>query len=221
VRSIEVPHVRGTIVPDGVLNEPDWQHAADTGYLIDTLTGRQDDPQNSRGRVKVLWGDQFLYVAFEIRDEHLVDMAQGPDSHLWEKDCAEIMVDPDGDGRNYFEMQVSPGGHVFDTRYFSRRVPRPFGDLAWDSHLIPGARANGTINNGSDTDEGYVTEIAIPWTSFDVPGAPHAGETWRMNFYLMDMRRSHFREQQAFAGWSAPMIGDFHVPDRFGRVTFR
>ena len=34
---------------------------------------------------------------------------------FWEQDAVEIMVDPDGDGNHYFELQVSPTGNIFET----------------------------------------------------------------------------------------------------------
>jgi hypothetical protein len=60
--------------------------------------------------------------------------------------------------------------------------------------------------------------MAIPWRSFTsartaVP--PHAGDTWRMNFYS-------FRDGQGDAlAWS-PLLGrgNFHRAQRFGRVRF-
>ena len=51
----------------------------------------------------------------------------GHDAHLWEQDAVELMIDPDGDGKNYFELQLSPTELVFDTRFDSRRQPQPFG----------------------------------------------------------------------------------------------
>ena len=38
-----------------------------------------------------------------------------------------------------------------------------------------------------------------------------------MNFYVMDTRED---DSQRAAGWSPPKVGDFHVPNRFGRVRF-
>src|SRR5690606_22518817 len=144
------------------------------------------------------------------------------DGHLWEQDAVEIMVDPGGDGRNYFEMQVSPTGQVFDTRYDTRRQPQPFGDVAWNSRLSAEVQVRGTAND-EEADQGYVAEIAIPWRAFRAgtpPAAkPDAGETWNMNLYVMDTRPAG--QGQRSAGWSPTHEGDFHGPARFGRVTFQ
>ena len=37
-----------------------------------------------------------------------------------------------------------------------------------------------------------------------------------MNFYVMDKRETGIRA----VGWSPPKVGDFHVPRRFGKLTF-
>jgi hypothetical protein len=129
------------------------------------------------------------------------------------------MIDPDGDEKNYFELQVSPAGKVFDTRYDSRRVPQPFGHMDFNSGLKNGVDVHGKIND-DEADQGYTVETAIPWTAFALGEpkheAPKAGDTWRMNLYVMDAREKGMRA----AGWSAPLVGDFHVPSRFGKIVF-
>ncbi|HBQ13874.1 MAG TPA: hypothetical protein DEF51_22975, partial [Myxococcales bacterium] len=79
---------------------------------------------------------------------------EGRDAHLWEQDAVEIMVDPDGDGRNYFELQVSPTGQVFDTRYDTRRQPQPFGHMDWNAEVRAAVHVEGTAND-DEADEGY------------------------------------------------------------------
>jgi hypothetical protein len=130
-----------------------------------------------------------------------------------------VFIDPDSDGRNYFEIQVSPRGVVFDTRYDSRRQPQPFGDVPWHSQVESAVTLRGTLDD-SQVDEGYQVELRIPYTALAVgtpPAAPPvAGGHWRMNFYVMDMSA---RGQDA-AGWSPVLVPDFHATERFGRVAF-
>ena len=129
------------------------------------------------------------------------------------------MLDPDGDGLNYFEMQVSPRGIVFDTRYDRRRRPRPFGHVGWNSGLKAGVDVRGSLDD-DELDTGYTVEIAIPWSAVAAgtkPAVPPAaGAQWRMNLFVMDARETG----QRAAGWSPPLVGDFHILERFGVVTF-
>lgn len=207
------------ITIDGRLDEADWASAGSTDRFVDTRTGA---PAPLRATSRLLWDDTNLYVAFEVADDFVQNTIATRDGHLWEQDAVEIMVDPGGDGRNYFEMQVSPTGQVFDTRYDTRRQPQPFGDVAWNSRLQAEVQVRGTAND-EEADRGYTAEIAIPWRAFragDPPAAkPEPGETWNMNLYVMDTRPGG--QGQRSAGWSPTHEGDFHVPARFGRVTFQ
>lgn len=203
---------------NGELNEAAWRNAPATDAFVNTMTGT---PSDFRVVAKTLWDDENLYVAFEVEDDRLVTAFDTQDDHLWERDCVEIMLDPDGDGRNYFEMQVSPRNVSFDTRYDTRRQPQPIGHADWDSNLRSAVVVRGEIDDDDD-DDGYTAEIAIPWASFNTgtPAAspPSAGESWRANFYVMDSRDEN---SQRANGWSPPKVGDFHVPARFGTIRFQ
>jgi hypothetical protein len=210
--------VSGPITIDGRLDEPDWREAAPSNAFVNTMNGGAAQPS---ANVRVMWSDEALYVGFDVADDFLRNTLEGRDAHLWEQDCVEIMVDPDGDGRDYFELQVSPTGEVFDTHYASRRQPQPFGNVGWNAPIETRVATRGTPNDDRD-DQGYTVEIRLPWASFQhgdspVIGAPPADGVWRLNFYVMDTRREG---GQRAVGWSPPLEGDFHVPARFGRVRF-
>lgn len=201
---------------DGKLDEAAWAEAQSTGPFVNTMNGEAASPNVT---AKALWDANYLYIAFDVADDYLKSTFTNDDDHLWEQDTVEIMLDPDGDGKNYFELQVSPAGKVFDTRYDSRRVPKPFGHMDFNSGLKNGVSLRGKLND-DDKDEGYTVEIAIPWTAFTLGDPKHdppkAGETWRMNLYVMDAREKGMRA----VGWSPPLVGDFHVPNRFGKLVF-
>ena len=94
-------------------------------------------------------------------------------------------------------------------------MPQPFGIVAWDSELRGACDVRGTVND-EEPDTGYTCELAIPWTAFTGHEPPAVGDQWRVALYVLDMRPEGWRG----VGWSAPMVGDFHVPDRFGRLLF-
>ena len=214
--SYEAPRAAQAPTIDGRLDDAIWERAERTPLFVNTLDG---SPATPASWAKIAWDDEALYVAFDVADTFLRATLSGHDPHLWEQDCVEIMVDPDGDGLAYYEMQLSPTDEVFDTRYDSRRVPQPFGHVDWDSGLRGAAQVRGAVNDDVD-DEGYVAELAIPWGAFtEAPtrgAAPSSGDTWRLALYVLDARR----EGWGGVAWSPPLVGDFHVPERFGRVTF-
>jgi hypothetical protein len=219
--ALELPRViarrlTAPLVLDGKLDEPDWAAAQTTAAFVQTMTGAEG---SLPARVRVAYDAEHLYLGYYVGDDFLKSTFTARDDHLWEQDTVEVMIDPDGDGRNYFEIQVAPTGQVFDTRYESRRRPQPFGDLAWSSETKAKVGVDGSVND-DQADKGYVVEMAVPWTAF-VAGTtqaapPGPGTTWRMNFFVLDARE---KGQQA-AGWSPPMVGDFHTLERFGRVVF-
>jgi len=201
---------------DGKLEEAAWRTTGDTGAMVRTMSGAAGEFKAS---ARVLYDDQRIYVGFTVEDDYLKSTFDRADDHLWEQDCVEIMFNPSGDGRNYFELQVSPRGIHFDTRYDSRRNPRPFGHVDWDSRVEAKATATGTPNDEA-ADEGYVVELAVPWSAFatgDPPAQPpQPGSSWRVNFFVMDARA----QGQKAVGWSPPRVGDFHILDRFGVIDF-
>jgi hypothetical protein len=201
---------------DGLLDDPVWRFANTSRAFVDTLTG---GAAPFRAFAKVLWDRRYLYVGVDVQDAFLLASHTQHDDHLWEQDCVELMVDPDGDGRHYFEIQVSPGGVVFDTWFESRRVPKPFGHINWSSKARVSASLRGTLDDDV-ADAGYTVEIAIPWQAFSSDGRslrpPAIGDKWRANLYVMNADR----KGQKASAWSPPEVGDFHVPRRFGILAF-
>lgn len=203
---------------DGELDEEAWASAGTIARLVNPSSGGVAQPAAS---AKLLWDETNLYIGFDVTDDFLKSEYEEADDHLWEQDCVEVMIDPDGDGRNYFEMQVSPNGIVFDTRYEAARDPRPFGHLDWNSELNAAVSVRGEVND-DDEDEGYTVEMAIPWAAFahgETPATPPTtNASWRMNLFVMDTRPGE--EPQRMVAWSAPRRPDFHTLDRFGNVRF-
>lgn len=207
----------GPIKLDGKLDEADWAAAQRTSPFVTTMNGT---PGTFEARAQVLYDADAFYAAFVVSDDYLKTHFKNADDHLWEEDTTEIMFDPDGDAKNYFELQVSPRGVSFDTRYDAPRDPRPFGHVDWSSQVKSGVSVQGKIDDDKGTDVGYTVELRVPWSAFEAGETPAkkptAGDTWRVNFFVMDSRE----KGQRAVGWSAPMVGDFHTLAKFGRVVF-
>lgn len=205
---------------DGRLDDAVWRTAASTGALVNTLTGQPAGPEDAHANVRVLWDDRFLYLGWEVQDDHLVETGTARDAHYWENDAVEVLIDPDGDGTNYYEIQVSPGGHTFDSQQPQPPSGSNFGRTEWNPNLRVAVTRQGTLGNPADQDTGYTVEMAIPWSAINAGAAhtpPQVGDTWRMNFFVMDRTK---QGTQRAAGWSAPLAGSFHTTARFGHITF-
>jgi hypothetical protein len=211
---------------DGKLDEAVWGSAPSTGQFVNTMTGA---PVPMKTEAKILWDKKFLYIGIENADDDVWGKLDKRDDKLWTEEAAEIMIDADGNGRSYVELQVSPNGTIFDSYLPERRKyedtvdpkMKPFG---WNGKINAKVRVDGTLNKREDQDKGWTVELAIPLE--DVKGLdaksavkvpPSPGDTWRLNFFRMDIPKG--KPQQA-AAWSPPMVGDFHALDRFGEVVF-
>jgi cellulose/xylan binding protein with CBM9 domain len=211
---------------DGKLDDPVWAAAPSTGPFVNTMTGA---PVGMRTEAKLVWDKKNLYVAFDNADSDVWSDLTKRDDKLWTEEADEIMIDADGNGRTYIELQVAPNGNVFDTYLPERRkyedtVDPKLKPFSWNSSLTAKVHVDGTLNKRDDEDKGWTVEMAIPLE--DVKGLdqrsgvklpPSPGDVWRFNMYRMDQPKG--RPQQA-AGWSPPMVGDFHALDRFGELVF-
>jgi len=205
-----------TITIDGKLDEPAWKHAVSTGLFVHTMTG---GPADQPAQAKLLWDDQNLYVAFEFADKDVWGTLAKHDDKLWTQEAAEIFLDPDGDGKTYVELQVSPQNVTFDSWLPAYRQ----NDNAWDSGMQTAVVVDGTLNKRDDTDKGWTAELRIPLAAVKgrletVKGVPpQVGTTWRANFFRLDQPNG---KSQTGSSWSPPLVGDFHALDKFGTLVF-
>src|SRR5690242_19587474 len=100
VPTYRAPRATRLPVIDGRLDDEIWQRAAQTEPFVNTMDGSRGAPHSL---ARMAWDSSNFYVAFDVDDEFLHCTLTGHDAHLWEQDTVEIMVDPDSDGRNYFE----------------------------------------------------------------------------------------------------------------------
>jgi hypothetical protein len=208
---------------DGKLDEPAWR-TAPSALLVDVRSGEPNRDFPVDARVHLLWSQAGFYVGFDVQDANVSGgfPRDATDPHLWTRDTVEIMVDPDGDGdgADYYEIQIGPQNLIFDSAFDRYNEPRsepdgPFGHEEWSSHAKSAVTVRGTLDRPSDRDEGYVVEAFLPWKAFSkakrIP--PAIGDTWRLNFYAM--------QDNGGVAWS-PILneGNFHKASRFGRVTW-
>jgi hypothetical protein len=211
---------------DGKLDDGVWSVVASTGPFVNTLTGLGVDQKTE---AKIVWDSKFLYVAFDNEDTDVWANLSRRDDKLWTQEADELMIDADGNGKSYVELQVAPNGNVFDTylpeyRKYEDSIDPKKKQFSWNSKFTAKVSVNGTLNKRDDKDEGWTAELAIPLedvkgldTASAVRLPPSPGDTWRINMYRMDMPQG--KPQQA-AGWSPPMVGDFHALDKFGELVF-
>jgi hypothetical protein len=211
---------------DGKLDDAVWHDAPSTGAFTNTLNG---SPADQKTEAKLLWDGKFLYVAFDNQDTDIWSSLTKRDDKLWTQEADELMIDADGNGKTYVELQVAPNGNVFDTylpeyRKYEDSLDPKKKPYSWNSKLQAKVAIDGTLNKREDKDKVWTVEMAIPLE--DVKGLdkastvkipPVVGDKWRINMFRMDQPQG--KPQQA-SGWSPPMVGDFHALDKFGDLVF-
>jgi len=212
---------------DGKLDEKVWADAPWTEPFVNTMDGT---PVAQKTQAKFLWDKKFLYVAFENADTDAWSDLGKHDDKLWTQEADELMIDANGDGKGYIELQIAPNGTTFDTflptyrKYEDTFDPKakPF---SWNAKMQVKVVVDGTVNKRDDEDKGWTVELALPLedvlgldTKASTPRLPPVqGDVWRLNLFRMDMPKG--KGQQA-AGWSPPLVGDFHALARFGELVF-
>jgi hypothetical protein len=210
---------------DGKLDEAGWKTAPSVGAFVDTMTGA---PSPLKTDAKMLWDDQNLYFAFENEDTDVWSTLAKRDDKLWTQEAIEVMVDADGNGKTYIELQVAPNGNIFDTylpdvRKYENALDPKRKPFDWNSKLKVAVKVDGTLNKRSDKDKGWTVEMALPLADVNglatggVKVPPAYGETWRLNMFRLDAPEG---TPQLAAAWSPPLVGDFHVLERFGQIVF-
>jgi hypothetical protein len=120
------------------------------------------------------------------------------------------------------------------------RKPYREGGTADNSFEIKGLKTavkiHGTLNDPSDKDIGWDVEIAMPWAAFNAhtppsvaPAPPKDGDIWKVDFSRVEWdvevvdgkyKKIPNRPEHNWV-WSPMGLIDMHLPDRWGKVTFK
>jgi hypothetical protein len=218
---------------DGRLDDGPWQAAPWTEDFVD-IEGPLRLPPRFRTRAKMLWDDQYFYVAAELTEPHVWGTLTEHDAVIFNDNDFEVFIDPDGDSHNYAELELNALNTTWDLR-----LPKPYrdGGKADDKWEIAGLKTavhvDGVLNNPrGPEDRGWTVEIAIPWEALGKlsaqPAPPHDGDQWRVNFSRVEWRSDvvdgkyvkvpHRREDNWV--WSPQGVVDMHRPEKWGYVQF-
>ena len=216
---------------DGKLDDPAWQAAPWTADFVD-IEGDAKPRPRFRTRAKMLWDDQYFYIAAELEEPHVWATLTKHDAVIFHDDDFEVFLNPSGDTLNYFEFEMNALNTGWDLF-----LPKPYkkqgkADNSWE---IPGLRTavqvQGTLNNPRDQDRGWTLEIAFPWTAFASKAPvnrPKPGESWRVNFsrveWRVEIRDGRYVKLPGLKEdnwvWSPQGLIDMHVPEMWGYVRF-
>lgn len=223
-------------VVDGHLDEAVWQQAAWTDLFTDIEGDKKPQPLFPT-RVKMVWDEKNLYIAAELKEPHVWASITQHDAVVYHDNDFEVFLDPDNDTHQYFEVEVNALNTIFDL-FMAKPYRNNNGALiAWDLHGLQSAvQVQGTLNDPSDTDEGWTVEMAIPFRSVTIGNhtlVPTEGTLWRINFSRVqwdaDVVEGKYVKRKDAAGkplpeynwvWSPQGVVNMHYPERWGYLYF-
>ncbi|MDR8393565.1 carbohydrate-binding family 9-like protein [Aliifodinibius sp. S!AR15-10] len=222
---------------DGTIDEEIWQRAHWTDDFM-PMDGSDAEPKH-RTRVKLLWDEDYLYVAAELEEDDIWGTMTERNAPLYLDNAFEIFVDPNGDTHDYVEFEINALGTIWDL--FLTKPYRNGAQILSNWNLLDYKSAvslDGEINNPEDTDQGWTTEYAIPMDALleVAPGSQSiaSGDQWKMNFARAQRRLEvadgkYQLEQDPNTGrpygpdftvWSPQGLNNIHYPEMWGTVQF-
>ncbi|HEY9195224.1 MAG TPA: carbohydrate-binding family 9-like protein, partial [Mucilaginibacter sp.] len=106
-------HVKQPPVIDGDVEDAVWQQAQWTQDFQD-IEGRLKPAPPLQTNVKMLWDDNYLYVAARIKDPHVWATLTHHDDIIYRDNDFELFIDPNNSTHKYFEIEVNALNTIFD-----------------------------------------------------------------------------------------------------------
>lgn len=184
-KSYVIARVNHPLIIDGNINDKAWQSAEWTDAFQDIEGDLKPKPYYST-KAKMLWDDDYLYIAAMLYDKHVWGNLTQHDQVVFFDNDFEVFIDPSNTAHQYFEIEINALNTIFDLF-----LPKPYRTgsgalIAWDSKGLRSAvNIYGSLNNPDDQDEGWSVEMAIPFKDITIgnnPNVPKDGSMWRMNF---------------------------------------
>ncbi len=223
-----------SLLIDGKAVEASWQRATWTADFID-IEGIEKPTY--RTRVKMLWDDRYFYIFAELEEPHVWASLKQRDTVIFYNNDFEVFIDPDGDTHNYYELELNAFNTIWDLF-----LTKPYRNKttvidSWDIQGLQSAVfIDGTLNNASDSDQGWNVELAIPWsviTEASRSTKPPENHFWRVNFsrvnWDFDLNRGKYSRKKNADGkyspeynwvWSPQGVIAMHEPEKWGYVYF-
>ncbi len=223
-----------SITIDGKINDKAWQNIPWSDNFVDIATAAKA-PENLFTRFKMMWNKQYCYIAACIGDPNIWGKLTKRDAIIYKDNDFEVFLDPEGNGLNYYELEINTLGTVMDL--FMKKPYNKGGkaNLAWNFKGLHSAVATyGTINHPHDTDSRWTVELAIPWSAFKEKKKPANGDQWRVNFSRVEWPVSvkngiYLKKKNPVTGhnlpeanwvWSPQGVVNMHIPSKWGYVKF-
>ncbi len=221
-----------SIAVDGRLDDPAWVKAPWTRAFMD-IEGAARPAPPLLTRAKLLWDDANLYIGALLEEPHVWAVLTRRDEIVFQDNDFEVFIDPDGDAREYYEIEINALNTIFDLFLVRTYLDGGPALHAWDcTGLRSAVHVDGTLNDPGDVDRSWSVELALPWKTLGeaahCPTPPRPGDTWRMNFSRVEWQHRVVdgryekvpdRPEDNWV-WSPQGVINMHLPQRWGYVEF-
>lgn len=164
------------IVIDGLETENDW-------ILSDSISfdGVENKSENTVV-VKSLWDEDYLYFLFKVSDTNLQSHQVEQDHpKLFLDDMVEFLIDAANHKDSCWnESKIVYHINLSGIKKDDRGSTNCFSDPSWNGNANYSVKLFGTLNDTNDSDEGYMVEVAIPWSELLL--IPHENKVLGVNF---------------------------------------
>lgn len=217
---------------DGKLDDAAWQAAPWTDDFVD-IEGDKKPLPRFRTRAKMLWDDEYFYIAAQLDEPHVWGTITERDAVIFQDNDFEVFIDPNSDREEYYEFEMNALNTGWDL--FLPKTYKDGGkvDNGWNiDGLKTAVHIEGTLNDPSDEDQHWSVEIAIPWKALEKyahkPCPPKAGDRWRVDFsrveWQVEVKDGKYvkvpnRREDNWV-WSPQGMIDMHEPSTWGYVEF-
>ena len=223
---------------DGNVYDDSWGKIPWSSFFED-IEGNAKPKPYLQTRMKMLWDEEYLYIAAELEEPHIWGYLSNHDDIIYRDNDFEIFIDPTGDGLNYFEIEINALGSILDLFMSKPYNKGGKADLQWNAEgLKKAVKIHGNLNDTIGEDIKWTVEMAIPWTAYNSRAAkinqPKPGDTWRMNFSRVQWETefidgNYKKLVNTETGlpipennwvWSPQGKINMHIPHMWGYVTF-
>lgn len=194
---------------DAQLDESEWAVAksitlrddSEELYVKDKVTHQSDN----KVLIRTLWDENNLYFSFKVEDKYL-QAKQNVQDHpqLFMDDMVEILIDANNDkGSCWNADDVIYHINLLGIKKDDRGTVECRSNSKWNGNAKISLQLEGTLNDSTDIDQGYIVEVSISWKELNVK--PVSGLIIGVNFANGDSGRlfdwvgaSPFRSPYAF-----------------------
>ncbi|MBN1808276.1 MAG: CehA/McbA family metallohydrolase [Planctomycetes bacterium] len=180
----------------GDLSDPLWRKAVCLGGFVDIQNAMEAARETE---VLVIAEPERICFGFRFAEDHMDELIltgrAGDLLGLYKDDSAEMFLDAEGKGKDYFHLIVNAAGVWGGAR-------------GRDGDWAPAVEVKTAAN-----DDGWTLEVAVPVRDLGLRRIENGSE-WGANF-----ARNRGPEERTTCSWA--WVGkDFHRPARFGRLRF-